>query len=85
MHPVTGQKLIKEAMSRTSYNQTQIAEIAGVSQNSISDWINGKYDPGVFKAFCVISAIGLKGSEIVEAVESGESGKRKKPKRLKRL
>ena len=41
-------KILKNLMKSRSLNQLQLAELLGVRQSQISNWINGKSLPGYY-------------------------------------
>ena len=41
-------KILKELMKNRKLNQLQLAEILGIRQSQISNWLNGKSLPGYY-------------------------------------
>jgi len=40
--------ILKELMKKRKFNQLQLAEILGIRQSQISNWLNGKSLPGYY-------------------------------------
>lgn len=41
-------RILKELMKKRELNQLQLAEILGIRQSQISNWLNGKSLPGYY-------------------------------------
>jgi len=41
-------KILRELMKKCGYNQLQLAELLGIRQSQISNWLNGKSLPGYY-------------------------------------
>ena len=42
------QKILKDLMKQRELNQLQLAEVLGIRQSQISNWLNGKSLPGYY-------------------------------------
>ncbi len=58
-------EILKEIMIENSLNQTKFANMIGVKQSQVSEWLSGKSKPGYdnLKAICV--ALGISGDYIL--------------------
>lgn len=52
-------KLIKELMEENKVNQTELSKLTGITQSSISDYVNGKYTPKQDKTDLIARAFGV--------------------------
>lgn len=50
-------KRIKALRTRRGWSQTQLAKVAGVSQDTVSRVETGKGDPSLFNAMCIAKAL----------------------------
>ena len=41
-------KVLREIMKQRDFNQLQLAELLGIRQSQISNWLNGKSLPGYY-------------------------------------
>jgi len=41
-------KILRELMKKHDFNQLQLAELLGIRQSQISNWLNGKSLPGYY-------------------------------------
>lgn len=50
---------LKELMKIKGLNQSELSELCGVSQNSISRWLSGKAEPSISNTIAVARALGV--------------------------
>lgn len=57
--------ILKDIMLDKNLNQTELANLVGIKQSQVSEWLNGKSKPGYdnLKAICV--ALDISGDEIL--------------------
>lgn len=51
---------IRTELSRRRWTQRQLAEVAGVSESTLSRWLAGVREPGVGQIGTVLAALGLR-------------------------
>ena len=56
---------LRQAMMKKGLTQVELANLAKVSQNSISKWLNGESIPSIDKAMSLAKALGLSISDLV--------------------
>ena len=50
---------LKSIMSERKITQSELSKRAGIRQSSISDWLNGRYEPKQDKIYLIAQALGV--------------------------
>lgn len=50
---------LKSIMSERKITQSELSKRTGIRQSSISDWLNGRYEPKQDKIFLIAQALGV--------------------------
>lgn len=56
---------LKRIMEDRGLTQTELAKLTGITQSSISDWLNNKYEPKQNKIFQIASALNVSPSSLI--------------------
>lgn len=62
-------KLIQKLMNERNINQVELAKLTGIRQSSISDYVNGKYEPKQDKIELISKALGVSPSMFFYYIE----------------
>ncbi len=57
---------IKEWIAKSPYNQTQVAKMMEVSNETLSKWVNNKNKPSLEKAFKLATILNCKVDDLYE-------------------
>lgn len=66
---------LRAAIEKSYLNQTQLAEICGVSKGSFSDWCNGRAYPRPEKMDLLVNALGVTEYDLTTDFECGDQAK----------
>jgi len=58
-------KILKELMKNHRLNQLQLAELLGVRQSQISNWLNGKSLPGYYSIKLLCEKLKVSANELL--------------------
>lgn len=50
---------LKTIMSERKITQSELSKLTGIRQSSISDWLNGRYEPKQDKIYLIAQALGV--------------------------
>lgn len=59
-------KILKNLMSSRGLNQLQLAEILGVRQSQISNWLNGKSLPGYYSLKLLCEKLKVNANDLLQ-------------------
>lgn len=57
--------ILKEIMFEKNLNQTRLAELVGVKQSQVSEWLSGKSRPGYDSLKAICTALDISGDRIL--------------------
>jgi len=57
--------VLRDIMVDKNLNQTQIAELIGVKQSQVSEWLSGKSNPGYDSLRMICKALDVSGDDIL--------------------
>ena len=59
-------KILREVMETNKLNQLQLAELLGVRQSQVSNWLNGKSLPGYYSIRMICTKLGVSADYLLE-------------------
>ena len=59
-------KILKELMKEQKLNQLQLAEILGIRQSQISNWLNGKSLPGYYSLILLCEKLKVSANDLLK-------------------
>ncbi len=57
--------ILKDLMKEKELSQTKLAEIVGVKQSQVSEWLKGKSKPGYDNLQAICKSLNISGDEIL--------------------
>ena len=59
-------KILKDLMKKRGVNQLELAEILGVRQSQISNWLNGKSLPGYYSLKLLCEKLNVSANDLLQ-------------------
>lgn len=75
---------LKELRNKAGLTQAQLAKLAGMSQQAITDWENGKREPGWAAVVALAAALGVDCAAFLEEPAAPDEGEEEAPPPPKR-
>lgn len=57
--------ILRDIMIDRNLNQTQVADLIGVKQSQVSEWLSGKSNPSYLTCRMICKALDISGDEIL--------------------
>ena len=57
--------ILKDLMNEKDLNQTELANLIGIKQSQVSEWLKGKSKPGYDNLKAICTALNISGDEIL--------------------